>query len=1288
MLRLSRRTGPSGIENRQLRSSGIALPARIGAEWCYYISTLEEQDESEMARLQWLLGETFDPEGLRYTSYLRRYQTVLEVGPRLNFETPWGSTARQICQQIGLTKVVRIERSRRFGFERVFDAPELELLATTVYDRMTETVYAEPLESFDTGLVAASVRAIPVLAGGMDTLRAINTELGLAMSESDLVSYFKLFADVLCRDPTDVELFQLGQANSEHSRHPFFRGQLVLDGTGLGYSLMDVVRRPWRANPNNSVIAFHDDSSAIDGGAPIPALVPAYPGTPTRMEIVPVINHRTLTAETHNHPTRIAPFPGASTGGGGRIRDNQCVGRGGHVVVSGVGFCVGNLGIPSLLLPWEQDGHAPPIDGATPLDILIEGSNGSSAYGNCFGEPTVIGFARSLGMQTPSGYRAFDKPVMYSVGMGAIDSRHTEKQPPQAGMIIVQIGGPAYRIGLGGGAASSMMAGANSTELDLNSVQRGDPEMGQRVNRVIRACIELGEENPIQSAHDLGAGGDSNALPEVMDPAGGIINLRALPVGDATLSALEIWGNESQERNVLLIWPYDFARFKDICDRENVPCAEVGEVTGNGQLVVFDARDGSTPVNLPLEPILGDYLLAPVELHSLPITLEPLVLPENLTLLGALMRLLQSLAVGSKRWATTKADRSVTGLIAQQQCVGPLHTPLSNYAVTAQGYFGITGTAYSLGERPLLGLISPAAQGRMTVGEALTNMMGAVIIGIPDIRCSSNWMWPAKLPGEGARLLEAAQAITEVALAMGMAIDGGKDSLSMATKEGSAIIKAPGQNVLAFYAPMEDVRKKVTPDLKQAGNYLVFVDLAHGKARLGGSTLGQVFSSLGDECPDLEDSGQLLRAFDLIQTMVSDSSVVSLHDKSDGGLAVTLVEMAIAGNLGATFDMKGNGEPIAMFFNEELGVVLEVIPEELHAVLRKFRNANITHQLVGRVQAAEDRVTILYNSETVFSLTLPRLRMAWEAVAHHIELQQANPACVEAEFQQLTRELVEPNWHLSYQSEPYIATEHPKVAVIRAEGSNGDREMMAALHVAGFEVHDITISDLLSGRASLDAFRGIVFPGGFSYGDVLDSAKGWAGVIRFNDRLRQQFEAFYARDDTFSLGVCNGAQLSTLLGWAPFNELADDKKPRFIHNTSERFESRFPTVAIYPSPAMMLRGMDGSALGVWVAHGEGRLHVPDPDIMRQILELGLAPIRYVSSDGLATENYPANPNGSPHGIAALCSPDGRHLAMMPHPERLSNAMWQWPWRPAEWVDLETSPWQKMFQNAHHWCVEH
>ncbi|MFH1207009.1 MAG: phosphoribosylformylglycinamidine synthase [Patescibacteria group bacterium] len=1265
-------------------------PSGLLAEWCYYIVLTAGLTVSEFQRLRWLLGETFDPDGLNLESFLSDCPSIIEIGPRPNFETAWSTTAVSICHACGLNKIVRLERSRRYGFTRLITAQQADEFLAAHHDRMTEMRYSVQPDSFALVKAVEPVHVIPLIEEGKDALRATNKRLGLGMDEQDIDMNYDLFMNYLKRNSTDVEPFQLGQANSEHSRHGFFNGRLVINGQPLPETLMNIVKDPWRKHPGNSIIAFCDDSSAVKGDE-IQVLVPIFPGHPCRFTVENYTLHPTLTAETHNFPSGVAPYPGAATGTGGRIRDNQAVGRGGLVVTAGAAYCVDNLLIPGYDLPWEQDGWRHPANLASPIDILIQASNGASDYGNCFGEPVIYGFVRSCGIDLPDERRGWYKPIMYSVGTGLIDDRHTKKGKSAKGMLIVQIGGPAYRIGMGGGAASSMIQGDNAAELDFNAVQRGAPQMEQRMNRVVRACVEMGDDNPIITIHDLGAGGDCNALTELVEPAGAVIKLRALPVGDQTLSTLEIWGNESQERNAFLVWPEHIDMIIAICKREDVPCAIVGQVTGDGYLILHDDNDGTTPVNLPLDRILGQLPQKTFHLEPWQPKRVPLKLPEGLTVHDALDRVLRLLSVGSKRFLTTKVDRSVTGLVAQQQCVGPNQITLCDYAVEAHSYFGLTGTAKSLGEQPMIGLISPSAMSRMAVTEMILNLAGAKVSVWQDIRMSANWMLAAKEPGEGAWLYDAACALRDILLELHIAIDGGKDSLSMAAKsigpDGCQhVIKAPGELVLAAYAFMDDITMKVTPDLKRAGHELLFIDLAKDKCRLGGSALAQVYGQVGDDCPDLEHAQMLHSAFSAIQSLVKEGMIASVHDKSDGGLITTVLEMAFAGNLGICLSIQSEHDPLSFLFNQEAGLVIACADGDAVRTILDIHHVPYEH-----LGWATDElgVTVHFNDDIVLDAPMVDLRAVWEETSSQIDRLQANPDCVAEEAANI-RDLIEPPpYDLTFSPEPtsecVIMNAHkPKVAIIRERGSNGDREMNAAFYLAGFETFDVTMTDLLEGRATLDNFRGVAFVGGFSFADVLDAGKGWAGVICFNERLAEMFEQFRNRPDTFSLGVCNGCQLMAMLGWVPGTITDPALQPRFIRNVSGRFESRFSTVTIMSSPAIMLKGMAGSTLGIWVAHGEGRLHVPSDPYLRNLI--GLIPICFTDPDGGMNERYPFNPNGSPGGVTALCSPDGRHLAMMPHPER-AFLNWQWPWQPEDWKNLQASPWLRLFQNAYTWCMQ-
>ena len=1266
----------------------------IETEYCFNVQTDSPLSADQQNRLTYLLSETFEADRFAEQSFLQGPGTILEVGPRMNFSTAWSTNATAICHACGITQISRIERSRRYLIKPALSLDQQNIFLSLVHDRMTECPYPHPLTSFDSDAKPEPVFEIPLIEGGRRALEKINRTMGLAFDEWDLNYYTDLFLDQIGRNPTNVECFDIAQSNSEHCRHWFFKGRLTIDGEEMPDHLIAMIQSTLKANPNNSTIAFKDNSSAIHG-YPIRTIVPTTIGSPSPFAFSDRTCDIIFTAETHNFPSGVAPFPGAETGTGGRIRDVQATGRGALVIAGTAAYCVGNLYIPGYDLPWENPAFQYPDNLATPLQIAIEASNGASDYGNKFGEPLIQGYTRSYGMRLPNGERReWIKPIMFSGGIGQMDARHTNKEAPEPQMLVTKIGGPAYRIGMGGGAASSMVQGENEAELDFNAVQRGDAEMEQKLNRVIRACVELGDQNPIVSIHDQGAGGNCNVLKEIVEPAGARIDIRAVPVGDETLSVLEIWGAEYQENNALLIRPEHAHLFDALCKREKVIYAFVGEVTGDGQVVVFDSKDNTTPVDLNLEKVLGDMPQKPFKLDRFPIRAEPLILPENLTVKNALDRVLRLVSVGSKRFLTNKVDRCVTGLVAQQQCVGPLQLTAADVAVIAQSHFGTTGAATAIGEQPIKGLIDPAAMGRLCVGEMLTNIAWARLSAIEDIKCSGNWMWAAKLPGEGAALYDAAHALTDILLELGIAIDGGKDSLSMAAiapgEKGDETVKTPGTLVISGYVTCPDITQTVTPDLKHPDEgVILYVDLGADKNRLGGSSLAHVYEQLGDESPDVDDPALLKRAIGALQSCIAKNYIASGHDRSDGGLITALLEMAFAGNCGIQIDLQTRANAIPALFSEELGLVFEVLPKNLMIVREIFEKSAVPIQTIGKVTASPD-IQISVNNQRVLKSPMPELRDLWEATSFQLERRQTNPSCVAQEEASLHAR-TGPKFTVPFAPMPtppaiLNASRKPAVAIVREEGSNGDREMTSAFFAAGFEPWDVTTSDLLSGTIALDQrFRGVVFVGGFSYADVLDSAKGWAGVIRFNDDLRAQFDAFYNRPDTFSLGVCNGCQLMALLGWVPFPGLANAAQPRFIRNESARFESRFSTVRIEDSPAIMFKNMAGASLGVWVAHGEGRAFFPRADVLDRVIAENLSPVRYVDDNNTATEAYPFNPNGSPHGIAGLCSPDGRHLAMMPHPER-TFLKWQWGYMPTNWKrDLQASPWLQMFQNAREWC---
>ena len=1291
----------------------------IDSEWCYNVEVVGELTPEQEKNLVWILKETFEDDAvLKKEKPNLTGADVVEVGPRLCFSTPWSSNAQSVLMSSGLDMIKRVERSRRYKFSPAQNKDDLKKLVELVHDRMTEEQYASPLQTFQPFAVQREkARIIPLSPDPEAALKKISAELGLSFDDWDVKYYADLFQNEFKRDPTDVELFDLAQSNSEHSRHWFFGGNMILDGVPQKKTLFEMVKSTIAGERQraNSIIAFRDNSSAIQGRE-VTVIIPEEVGKPSRMVFKNKVLHGTFTAETHNFPTGVCPFPGAETGTGGRIRDVQCVGRGARVVAGTAAYCVGQLRMPGEeRAPWETEDFQYPPNLALPLDIEIEASNGASDYGNKFGEPVVSGFTRSFGMRLPNGERReWIKPVMFTSGVGFMEDIHSQKGHAETGMLIAKVGGPAYRIGMGGGAASSRMQSDDekTAKLDFDAVQRGDAEMENKMNRVIRACVELGDKNPIHSIHDQGAGGNGNVLKEICEPTGGTIFLGNLVIGDDTMSARELWTAEYQENNAVLIPPAARSTFEQLCIRERSPFSFVGVVNDSKRVTVYDGTDETAQkvVDFDLEKVLGK--LPPKTYHSKrqDRKLSPFKLPGDITVDQCLRRVLTLLSVGSKRFLTNKVDRCVTGLVAQQQCVGPLHTPLADVAVLAQGFFGTTGVATCTGEQPIKGLVDSKAGARMTVGEALSNLVWARVSNLEDVKCRGNWMWPAKLEGEACEMYDTCQALCESLIGLGVAMDGGKDSLSMAaTAPGDGVVKAPGQICISCYAMVDDISRTVTPDLKRVSNDTVLLLCEPAsrtrrpgcKGRLGGSALAQVFCQLSNDCPDLEQVDAFAACFKTVQSLLDERVILAGHDRSDGGLASCVLEMAFAGNAGCTLDLQSGASAatqediLRTLFGEELGLVMQVEKDKEQHVLDAFALQGLVCFRIGEVTDGHE-IRINVDGKTIISSTVSELRDVWESTSFALEKRQCDEECVRQEQEGL-KSRKDPPYSLTYFPEEnekafnpsFPPSSKPRLAVIREEGSNGDREMCAAFAAADFDVWDVTMDDLKNGRIGLDSFRGLAFVGGFSYADVFGSAKGWGAAARFNDNVRQQLDTFRARKDTFSLGVCNGCQLLALLGWVPGTDSVvpnERAQPRFVHNKSGRFEVRWVTVKIESNtPSMMLKGMGGSVMGVWVAHGEGQAVFPDKKVLDKVEAKGLAPIRYVDDDAKTTQVYPFNPNGSTNGIAALCSEDGRHLALMPHPERCFR-MYQMPWMPQAWKnELKASPWMKMFQNARAFC---
>lgn len=1332
----------------------------LRTEKCYHVelatgAAATGNTEHTEAILNWLFKHPQLPGRLGRSSALPAasgHLIEIEVGPRFNFSTAQSTNSVSICQNVGLSAVHRVECSVKYqlAFRSAADATAALDAAETggalfavLGDRMTQCRYTEsnmPLQSFDERLprsAAPSWYTVPVMRDGRAAIEAVNRELGLSFDDWDLEFYTQLFRDVLGRDATSVELFDCAQSNSEHSRHWFFKGLMIVDGVPQPKSLIRLIIDTQNHSNANNTISFSDNSSAIRGYRHA-ALRPEQAAGPGPVRVQTVESDLIFTAETHNMPTAVAPFSGATTGTGGRIRDVQGVGRGGHTIAGTAGYCVGQLHVPGYALVYEDVVKAEyPPSFAEPLKIIIEASNGASDYGNKFGEPVVSGFAVSYGVRNAAGERdEYVKPIMFSAGLGTMDAAQTKKLDPQRGELLAKIGGPVYRIGVGGGAASSVEVQGDSgnSELDFNAVQRGDAEMENKLNRVVRACVELGDANPILAIHDQGAGGNGNVLKELVEPgqAGAVIFASEFQLGDPTITALELWGAEYQENNAVLVRPEQRALLEEICARERCPVSFVGVVSGTGLVTLvedvpadfeniekYSRAEARAPFNMHLKDVLGDMPRKEYHLERRAQQLVPLQMRSPGFYAAHLSRVLSVMTVASKRFLTSKVDRCVTGLIAQQQCVGPLHTPLADYAVTAVGHFGFEGIATSIGTQPAKGLINAAAGARMSVAEAISNLAFVRISELADVKCSGNWMWAAKLPGEGAKMYDACVAMCDLMGVLRIAVDGGKDSLSMAARVGSETVKSPGTLVISTYVQCPDVRERCTPDLKapQRGRTgaLVWVNI-EGVFRLGGSVLAQAYAQQGDDVPDIANAETLRRAFNVTQTLLAQHKVLAGHDCSDGGLVVCVLEMAFAGLCGLDVDLApvkkalpaeafhSNGHTdagLAMLFAEECGWLLEVEEADLQDVLTQFGEQQVPAYHIGRSVGRGMRAEVNIRcgpQDLLHGMTLDYF-LQWERTSYELEKLQIPVKCAEEEFETYQFRtgpryaFVHKPTAVATVERPLAAVVQPRVAVIREEGTNGDREMIATLLHAQFEVHDVTMADLLAGRTTLDRYRGVVFPGGFSYADTLGSAKGWAASIMYSSTLAPQFAQFRARSDTFSLGVCNGCQLMCLLGWvgekrgpAPaVGEVLEVPDVALLENRSNRFECRWVTVQVPENRSIMLGALAGSSLGVWIAHGEGRFSIQTEEMLDQMYDDGVVAMRYVDDHGEPTEIYPMNPNGSPDGLAALCSRDGRHLALMPHPERCSQ-MWQWPYVEAGF-EPAASPWQCMFDEAYAWCVK-
>jgi len=1225
----------------------------------------------------------------------------LLVVPRFGTVSPWSSKATDIAHVCGLGAVRRIERGIAYYVSGAtpLDAAQWQAVAALVHDRMTESVLRADAEA--EALFAHTppkpLATVPLRQSGRAALEAANTELGLALSDDEVDYLLAVFRD-LDRDPTDVELMMFAQANSEHCRHKIFNAQWIVDGEPAAKSLFGMIRNTYDKSPAGILSAYRDNASVIEGWNGRRWFArPGGGSYESAEEPIDIL----MKVETHNHPTAISPFPGAATGSGGEIRDEGATGRGAKPKAGLVGFSVSNLRIPGFEQPWEQD-FGRPERIVSALSIMLEGPIGAAAFNNEFGRPNIYGYFRTFEQRVEtagrSPLRGYHKPIMIAGGLGNIRRQHVEKAKVVPGAKIVVLGGPAMLIGLGGGAASSVGSGASSADLDFASVQRGNPEIQRRAQEVIDACWALGHDNPILLIHDVGAGGLSNAIPESVahGRTGGRIDLRKVPSDEPGMSPLEIWCNEAQERYVLVVAAERLAAFGVLSDRERCPFAVVGEVTDDGWLRLDDPLFGNAPVAMQLEALLGKPPKMLREVRRLPHAGDGFD-GSGIEVHGAALRVLRLPTVADKNFLVTIGDRSVGGMISRDPLVGPWQVPVSDVAVTLSDYFSSHGEAMAMGERTPLALLDPAASGRMAVAEAITNIAAADVKRIEDVRLSANWMAACGEPGEDADLFDTVRAVgEEFCPALGIAIPVGKDSLSMKTVwragEEQKKVVAPVSLIVSAFAPVEDVRRTLTPQLCSVADgptSLVFVDLAAGRNRLGGSCLAQVYGRIGREAPDCDDPRGLRAFFKTIVRLRRAGLLLAYHDRSDGGLLVTLCEMAFAGRCGVEVDLPAASSEAAgvrALFAEELGAVLQVTDASVPKVLAAFRDAGLAGcvQVIGRV-VDEDRIAVTRAGQPFFVATRTELRKAWSETTLHMQSLRDNPACAREEHQRATdpsdpglfaRLTFEPAADVAA---PYVLKgARPSVAILREQGVNSQLEMAAAFHRAGFQPADVHMTDLIAGRVRLERYKGLVACGGFSYGDVLGAGEGWAKSILFNAALREEFARFFARPDTFSLGVCNGCQMMSAL--KPLIPGADHW-PRFVRNRSEQFEGRVSLVEVLPTPSLFFAGMEGSVMPIAVAHGEGRAEFANEAAQGACTALGIVSLRFVDNHGRPAVSYPANPNGSPAGISGLTSSDGRATIVMPHPERVFRAV-QNSWHPENWG--EDSGWMRMFRNARVW----
>ncbi|MBK1646028.1 phosphoribosylformylglycinamidine synthase [Thiocapsa imhoffii] len=1291
----------------QKLSAQLGGSVELAAEQVYFATYSAPLGDTEQGRLESLLDATTqDPSTAMAAPNATR--TSLLVVPRPGTISPWSSKSTDIAHNCGLTAITRIERGLLYRITSggvhphctaTLTRDQLAAAALLLHDRMTEVVFFELAEAarLFAHTEAKPVRHIPLGDDPEAALAAANRALGLALSPDEITYLAGSFA-ALERAPTDVELMMFAQANSEHCRHKIFNARWSIDGVDQPHSLFQMIRHTTEVAPTGVLSAYRDNAAVIEGWEGRRFLADTLTGVYREQEEPIQI---LMKVETHNHPTAIAPDPGAATGAGGEIRDEGATGRGAKPKAGLCGFSVSDLRIPGWLRPWEIPEtayHGKPSRIVSALDIMLEGPIGAAAFNNEFGRPNLTGYFRTFEQRLPAPneaveLRGYHKPIMLAGGLGNIRTEHVHKDSFPDETPLVVLGGPAMLIGLGGGAASSMTSGSSAEDLDFASVQRANPEMQRRCQEVIDRCWALGEQNPILFIHDVGAGGLANALPELVHDAGrgGQFELRAVPNDDPSMSPMELWCNESQERYVLAIAAEHLAQFEAICARERCPFAVVGTATSAPHLTLTDARFADTPIDMPMSLLFGK----PPKMERAARTEHPVRTPLKTTgidLREALERVLSHPSVADKSFLITIGDRSITGLVARDQMVGPWQVPVADCAVTVSDYQGISGEAMAVGERTPLALLDAPAAGRMAVAEAITNIAAAAIATLGEVKLSANWMAAAGDPEEDARLYQTVKAVAlELCPALGMAIPVGKDSMSMKTvwtdQHGvRQEMRAPLSLIVSAFAPVTDVRATLTPQLRtdQGDTDLILIDLGQGQNRLGGSCLAQVYGQLGNQGPDLDAPELLQRFFDAIQELRAEELLLAYHDRSDGGLIATLCEMAFAGRCGVDVDVSAVGpDDLAALFSEELGAVIQVRHTDTDAVLQILESYGLAEfsPVIGMLDDS-DQIRICRRCQPLLNLDRGALQRIWSETSYRLQALRDHPDCAAEAFARITEP--DPGLHARLTFDPdddvsaiYVERGvRPPIAILREQGVNGQIEMAAAFHAAGFECVDVHLSDIMAGRIRLDRFRGLVACGGFSYGDVLGAGQGWAKSILFNARARDEFEAFFTREETFTLGVCNGCQMLSHL-----RELIPGTAhwPRFTRNRSEQFEARTLLLEVQDSASILLAGMAGSRIPIAVAHGEGRAEFTDAEALAATR--ARIAVRYIEHDGTIAERYPANPNGSPEGIAGLTTPDGRVTIMMPHPERVFRTL-QNSWHPDDWGS--DGPWMRLFRNARTW----